>query len=103
MDANSSNTSLILEALPPTPDGSTDPQSKIASLAAQLKDFADVHQRFHQKLTTITRVALESDAEVPVQQGLGLEEEEEWKEVTTQVTTGVLPAVMPSIEEGVGS
>lgn len=66
-------------------------------MASELRDFADVHQRFHQKLTTITQAVLEKTEE---------EEEEEWVGGATGGGVGgggVLPAVVPSMEEGVGA
>jgi len=74
-------------------------------MASELRDFADVHQRFHQKLTTITRAVLEKAEGV---EGGGGEEEEEEEEGWVGARgvgggTEVLPAVVPSMEEGVGA
>lgn len=73
-------------------------------MASELRDFADVHQRFHQKLTSITREVFEK-AE-GVEGGGGEEEDEEEGWVGARGVGGgteVLPAVVPSMEEGVGA
>ena len=73
-------------------------------MASELRDFADVHQRFHQKLTTITQAVLEKAEGVVGGGGEEEEEEEGWVGVAgVGGGGGVLSAVVPSMEEGVGA
>lgn len=102
MNNNEANVSLIVEALRLTMDEPSDVASTVSSLAVHLKDFADVHQRFHQKITTIARVTLENDPDMRVQDAVGLKYESRWDKMTAKVQAEDLPAVIPSVEEGVG-
>ncbi|CDZ98465.1 Wings apart-like protein [Phaffia rhodozyma] len=101
MKNNQTNVDLIIEALRATTDEPSDAASTASSLAAYLKDFADVHQRFHQKITTIARITLGNDSDVSVEDAVGLTDGNEWDKVTAKIQTEELPAVIPSVEEGV--
>lgn len=57
-------------------------------MATELRSFADVHQRFHDKLTTLASSSKPADDEEAGGEGGGEE---------------VLPAVVPSVEQGVGA
>lgn len=105
LSSSPTNATIILDALPSLPlPPSQSPFSspltsssslsaathaaKLDSLILELRDFADVHQRFHQKLTTITAQVAANEDDEEEEEGMG---------------KGVLPAVVPSMEEGVGA
>jgi hypothetical protein len=73
----------------------SDAQRKLRSIAAELQAFSDIHQRFHDKLSSLSHAAAPVDADAG---GLDLGfDAEGLKEIQTGVSA------LPSKEAGVGA
>lgn len=60
-------------------------------MSPELRDFADVHQRFHEELLTLATVSAKSKADANDIEDVEMGGDR------------ILPAVLPSVEEGVGA
>lgn len=99
MDGSPLNSGLILSSLSSTStDGNVlSDQAKLSQLASELQVFSDVHQRFHDKLSSLAQTDpdQEDHQRGSTAEGLGLDDEG-----LKEIKSGLMG--LPSKEAGVG-